>query len=326
MILNDLMEGLGKKTLGEDSFNIVQDNIIGAHQLDPPPGENTPITRITLDSRHTKSSIRWAAEKSGRWGNGTHSLFFRDITLDQRKRKTSKSEDTYVPRKDNYQDTPKKGGDPKGKRLAPFGFESKKEERSRTVWERQAEIDKYERQRIQIKKDQELQRIAKREHQRREEEEAQEKANRQHHAGPSHSHVSPVQQFRAVNEENLQEADPQGTPVNAGDPEGSARSTMSETDESIEVFPKDKGDNEARPQDTDSEEEYLRDNDQEYELDPEYQSSEEEVRDPSPSPEREVTFTPSTSKNARRNSRRRKRLKLQQTQAQYEENKKKIDI
>ena len=84
-------------------------------------------------------------------------------------------------------------------------------------------------------------RIAKREHQRREEEEAQEKASRQHHAGPSHFNVSPVQQFRAVNEENLQEAGPQGTPENVGDPEGSARSSASETDESIEVFPKDKG-------------------------------------------------------------------------------------
>ena len=110
-ILNDLMEGLGKKNLGEDGFNVVQGNIIGAHRLPPSPGEKTATTRITLDSRDTKLNIRLAAERNKRWGNnGTHLPFFRDITLDLRKRKNSKSEDTNVPRKDKYQETPRKGG------------------------------------------------------------------------------------------------------------------------------------------------------------------------------------------------------------------------
>ena len=34
--LNELMEGLGKKMLGEDGINVVQENVIGAYQLDPP--------------------------------------------------------------------------------------------------------------------------------------------------------------------------------------------------------------------------------------------------------------------------------------------------
>ena len=228
-ILNDLMAVLSKETLGEDGINIVQDNIIGAHQIEPSPGEKTPITRITLDSRHTKASIRRAAEKSERWGNGTHPVFFRDITLDQRKRKSS-NEDTNMPKKGKQEDTPRRGGDPKGKRLAPFGTETKWEERSRTVWQRQKERDDYKRQRIQVKQDQLEARIAKREHQRREEEVAQEKASGQHHAGPSKTNISPVQQFRAVNEENLQETEPPGTPENMpGDPGGSARSGVSET-------------------------------------------------------------------------------------------------
>ena len=108
------MEGLGKKTLGEDGINIVQENITGAHKLDP-YGEGPPITRITLDSRNTKASIIWAAKKSRRWGIGTLPVFFRDITLDQRKRKTSRSEDTNVPKKDKHVDTPRRGGGPQRK-------------------------------------------------------------------------------------------------------------------------------------------------------------------------------------------------------------------
>ena len=107
--LNDLMAGLSKETLGEDGVNIVQDNIIGAQQIEPSPGEKSPITRITLDSRDTKASIRRAAEKADRWGNGTHSVFFRDITLDKRKRKSS-NEDLNMPKKGKYEDTPRRGG------------------------------------------------------------------------------------------------------------------------------------------------------------------------------------------------------------------------
>ena len=79
--LNNLMAGLNKDTLGKDGIDIVQENIIGAHPIEPSPGEKSPITRITLDSRETKASIRRAAEKADRWGNGTHPVFFRDITL-----------------------------------------------------------------------------------------------------------------------------------------------------------------------------------------------------------------------------------------------------
>ena len=85
--LNNLMAGLSRDTLGAEGINIVQQNIIGAHEIDPTPGEKSPIIRITLDSRETKASIRRAAEIAERWGNGTHPVFFRDITLNQRKRK-----------------------------------------------------------------------------------------------------------------------------------------------------------------------------------------------------------------------------------------------
>ena len=252
-ILNDLMEGLGKGKLGKDGFNVTQEHIIGAHRLPPSPGEKTATTRITLDSQDTKLNIRLAAERGKVFGdNGTRSPFFRDITLDLRKRKSSKSEDTNVSKKDKHRDnpssksedskasrkdkhreTPRKGGDPKGRRPAPPGThnESKFEERVRTVAQRQKEVDRIERERIQIKKDQQDAKRAKLEHQRREEEEAQERAERQ----PVNFNALPVQQFTAINEDNLQE-DPPGTPENTDT--GSARFTISETDESIEVFPK----------------------------------------------------------------------------------------
>ena len=86
--LNNLMAELSTDSLNADGVNVTQDNIVGANLLEPSPGEKTQITRITLDSRHTKACIRRAAEKSDRWGGGTHPIFFRDITLDQRKRKT----------------------------------------------------------------------------------------------------------------------------------------------------------------------------------------------------------------------------------------------
>ena len=58
---------------------------------------------------------------------------------------------------------------------------------------------------------------------------------------------------------------------------------------------------------SESDPEFLRGGEQEeeYELDPVFQSSEEETREPSSSPEREVTLTPakSTSRNARKNAR-----------------------
>ena len=321
------MAGLSKETLGEDGINIAQENIIGAYPIEPTPSGKSPITRITLDSRDTKASIRKAAGKADRWGNGTHSVFFRDITLDKRKRKSS-NEDLNTPKKGKHEDTPRRGGEPKGKRLAQIRRESRGEERSRTVWQRQKEQDDFERQRIQIKEDQLKARTAKWEHQLREEKEAQEKASGQQNAGPSQTKTSPVQPFRAVNEDNLQESEPPGTP-DLGDPEGSAKSEEYETEESTEVFLKGESDEEIELPDSESEFENLRSGDQEHELEPEYQSSEEEeLYEPSPSPEREVTFTPlrSTSKNAKRNLRRRQSKKKQRNQDQYNANGRRIEI
>ena len=202
--------------------------------------------------------------------------------------------------------------------------------RPRTTWHRQKEQDDLAREKIRINEDRLEKRLTKQEHQRQEGVESQEKASG---AGSSQSNISPVQQFRGINEENLQEADTQGTPENVEDPEGSASPNVSETDESIEVevfFPKNEGKHEPRPRDTESEEEQLRDDENEYELDPEFQSTEDEETescDESPPPEREITFTPAKpTKNARRNAKRRKQQKLQRRQDEYEENKKKIHI
>ena len=191
--MNELMAGLNKKTLGEDGIDITQENIIGAYPIEPTPSGKSPITKITLDSRDTKASIRKAAEKADRWGNGTHSVFFRDITLDKRKRKSS-NEDLNTPKKGKLEDTPRRGREPKGKRLAEIRRESRGEERSRTVGQRQKEQDDLERQRIQIKEDQPKARTAKWEHQQKEEKEAQEKASGQENAGPSQEKISPVKQ------------------------------------------------------------------------------------------------------------------------------------
>merc|ERR1712051_1161787 len=100
------MAGLNQETLGEDGINLVQENIIGAYPIEPTPSDRSPVTRITLDSRETKASIRKAAERADRWGNGTHSVFFRDITLDKRKRKSS-NEDLNTPKKGKHEDTPR---------------------------------------------------------------------------------------------------------------------------------------------------------------------------------------------------------------------------
>ena len=150
--LNELMAGLNKKTLGEDGIDITQENIIWAYPIEPTPSGKSPITKITLDSRDTKASIRKAAGKADRWGNGTHSVFFRDITLDKRKRKSS-NEDLNTPKKGKHEDTPRRGREPKGKRLAEIRRESRGEDRSRTVGQRQKEQDDLERERIRIKED-----------------------------------------------------------------------------------------------------------------------------------------------------------------------------
>ena len=148
-VLNDLMAGLSQETLGEDGIDLVQENIIGAYPIEPTPRDRSPVTRITLDSRETKASIRKAAERAGRWGNGTHSVFFRDITLEKRRRKSS-DEDTNTPKRGKLEDTPKRGKEQKMSRLAQIGAqirreswseERPREERARTVWQRQKERD-----------------------------------------------------------------------------------------------------------------------------------------------------------------------------------------
>ena len=200
-------------------------------------------------------------------------------------------------------------------------------EESRTVGQRQKEQDDLERERIQIKEDQQKARTAKLEHQRREEEEAQVKANGQETAGPSQEKISPVRPFRAVNEANLQEAVPPRTP-DRGDPEGPTGSDGYETEE-VELFPKEGSDDEMVLPDSESEFENLRSGNEEQELDPDYQlSDEEDLYDPSPSPEREVTFTPppSTTKNARGNFRRRQAKKIQQHQDHHNTNGRRIEI
>ena len=143
------MAGLSQETLGEDGIDLVQENIIGAYPIEPTPRDRSPVTRITLDSRETKASIRKAAERAGRWGNGTHSVFFRDITLEKRRRKSS-DEDTNTPKRGKLEDTPKRGKEQKMSRLAQIGAqirreswseERPREERARTVWQRQKERD-----------------------------------------------------------------------------------------------------------------------------------------------------------------------------------------
>ena len=158
--------------------------------------------------------------------------------------------------------------------------------------------------------------MSKLEHQRREEEEEARKiANELSHPGPSAHNVTPIQQFRGVNEDNLEE-----TNENVEDQEGSADQDVSESDESIEV----------RPPESDTEQ--LRDDEQEYELNPEFYSSESEEEEEVEfhelaSPEREVTFTPAKpSKRSRHNPRRRKQKRIQQDQVQHEETKKKLHI
>ena len=296
-VLNDLMAGLSQERLGEDGINLVQENIIGAYPIEPTPRDRSPVTRITLDSRETKPSIRKAAGRAGRWGNGTHSVFFRDITFEKRRRKSS-NEDTNTPKRGKLEDTPKRGKEQKMTRLAQIGAqirreswseERPREERARTAWQRQKERDDRESHRIQIKIDQQKARMAKLEHQRKEEEDAKEKICDKQKPAPSQPKTSPITPFRAVNE-----PEPTGTPM-PGDPEGTAKSEDYETEESTEVFLKGSSEDDIELPDSESEFESLRSGEEEYDLEPDFdlehdlQPQEEE---PHLSPEREVSFTP----------------------------------
>ncbi|MCP3852938.1 MAG: hypothetical protein GY694_22335, partial [Gammaproteobacteria bacterium] len=175
------MAELNEDNLGEAGVDLVQENIIGAHMFEPTYGARTQITKITFDSQSTKAKIRKAAEKAKRWGNsGTNEVFLRDITLDKRTRQTSKPEDPKTPKKGKTMETPKRGCDSKRRRLAPaispakspppFGAESRREERVRTVAQRQREQDAHARELLEVKRDQLRARMEKRLHQQREEE------------------------------------------------------------------------------------------------------------------------------------------------------------
>ena len=75
-VLNNLMEALGKKTLGEDGFNVVQDNIIGAHQLDPPPGEKTPQQELLwIPDTQSQASVGLLKNQAGGETVPTRSFF-----------------------------------------------------------------------------------------------------------------------------------------------------------------------------------------------------------------------------------------------------------
>ena len=130
-VLNDLMASLSQETLGDDGIDLSQENIVGAFPIEPTPNDRSPVTRITLNSRETKANIRKAAERAGRWGRGTHSVFLRDITLEKRRRKSS-DEDTNTPKKGKFADTPKRGREPKRSRLTQAGTEPRRESRRET--------------------------------------------------------------------------------------------------------------------------------------------------------------------------------------------------
>jgi hypothetical protein len=64
--LNNLMAELSTNNLGADGINITQKNIIGAILLDPTTGDNSQITRITLDTRERHKGNKGQHPKSGR--------------------------------------------------------------------------------------------------------------------------------------------------------------------------------------------------------------------------------------------------------------------
>ena len=321
-VLNDLMASLSQETLGEDGIDLIQENIIGAHPIEPTPRDRSPVTRITLNSRETKASIRNAAVRAGRWGNGTHSVFFRDITLEKRRRKSS-DEDTNTPKRGKFEDTPKRGREPKRSRLAQVGThlrrESRNEDRSRenrarTVGQRQKERDDRESQIIEIEKDRHKERMAKLEHQRREEEFAKEKTCDKQKPGTSNPKISPITPFRAVNE-----------------PEPTAEDESKETEDSPETRLKESSGDENEQPDSGSDSENLRSREEEDDLEPafdlEHDLQPQEERHPL-SPEREVSFTPPSpsTKNARRNFRRRRANKKQRHQDSADKKRREINV
>ena len=296
-VLNDLMASLSQEKLGEDGIDLTQKDIVGAYPIEPTPTDRSPVTRITLNSRETKASIRKAAVRAGRWGNGTHPVFLRDITLEKRRRKSS-DEDTNAPKRGKIEDTPKRGSEPKRSRLAQIGTNFRKESRdedksrenrARTVGQRQKERDDRESQIIQIEKERHKERMAKLEHQRKEEEFAKERTPGKQKPGTSNPKISPITPFRAVNE-----------------PETTAEDEIREKGEGSETRPKKYSEEENEQPDSGSDSENLRSREEEKDLEPafdfELDPQPHEERH-APSPDREVSFTPpsTSTKNARKN-------------------------
>ena len=326
-VLNDLMASLSQETLGDDGIDLIQENIIGAYPIEPTPRDRSPVTRITLNSRETKASIRNAAERAGRWGKGTHSVFLRDITLEKRRRKSS-DEDTNTPKRGKFADTPKRGREPKRSRLAQVGAqlrresrceERPREEKARTVGQRQKERDDRESYIIQIKKDQQKARMAKLEHQRKEEEDAKEKTCDKQKPGTSKLKTSPITPFRAVNE-----------PEPPGDLEDTIEHEDKETEESSDTSLKGSSEDEIERLDSGSDSENLRSREEEHDLEPvfdvEHDLQPQEERRPL-SPEREVSFTPPSpsTRNGRRNFRRRRANKKQRIQDNADKKRREIN-
>ena len=316
------MADLSKENLGPGGVDLTQEDIVGATVLEPSPGEKIPITRITLASRHVKSDMRRAAElpKSKRWGAGTHPVFLRDISQDQRNRK---SEDTYVPKKGKIVETPKRGGEKKRTRLdTPRRTppDSRDEELARSAAQRQT--DNVQRQKHRddlidkIREKQLEARMSKMEH-----------PSSQSGGDQPRLTTSQIAKFTAINEN--------WTPEN---PKKRDKTDESETEVCVGTVAgaeeeREEADEGPKETTSESDPELLRgeEYEEEYEPEPAFESSEhedEETRENSPSPEREVTFTPEKpiSKTARKNSRRRQNQKIYNDQKHYEETKKRIGL
>jgi hypothetical protein len=321
------MADLSKDNLGPEGVDLTQEDIIGATVLEASPGEKIPITRITLASKHVKSDMRRAAvlPNSKRWGAGTHPIFLRDISQDQRNRK---SEDTYVPKKGKIVETPKRGGEKKRTRLeSPRRTTPDSRDEELAKWAAQQQTDNVLRQKHRddlidkIRVKQLEKRISKMEHPSYQSGEDQPRLT-----------TSQITKFTAINENWTSDNTKKRARTDESDTEvcvGTVAAAEEETEEA------DEGPKEAA---SESDPEILRgeEYEEDYEQEPAFESSEHEDEDmletrensPSPSPERDVTFTPEKpiSKTARKNARKRQNQRIYKDQEHYEETKKRIGL
>ena len=283
--------------------------------------DKPPVTRLTVNSRETKETIRKAAEATNRWGTaGNHTVFLRDIT---KRKRTSSNEDIRTPKKTRVEDTPKsrpKRGEVPRRGPDDGKTETRDEEKSRIGRARlDEEVDRREKLR-KLKFDQLEARRAKLARQDKEDKETQaiidkqgQKAGEVDTEKKTTGQSSVIRPFRALNEgadeeDNkspaLQKAGPQGKSESENDSEdpGVARKGESardgtESEDSIEL-------------------EFGPEIDQDYGEDYEYSEDDEEQGEPSedPSPEREVIYKNTSTKNAGRNRRRRKQKQLARDQ------------